>query len=244
MSADPELYRALHRGNPGDVDFYRTACAEADSILELGCGDGRVLFALAEHAQRAVGIERDGPMRAIAEATRRTLPWAARVALVDADMRDFDLGERFDRIVIPYSGLFCLPDDAAVVACFRRVAAHLTPDGALIFDGYQVVGTPPAGRDPAPEYLTEVDIGGQPVTVYEQDEHRPDTRDCVVTYTYHFPDRVDTHVIEHHYLYPESLPELLAEGGLALRALWGGFHGESLDDEADQLVVVAVLAED
>ena len=44
------LYVAVHEGNPGDVAFYRRCCADAGSVLELGCGDARVLAELAENA--------------------------------------------------------------------------------------------------------------------------------------------------------------------------------------------------
>ena len=33
---DPELYHLLHRGNPGDLRWYRQRCAGAQRILELG----------------------------------------------------------------------------------------------------------------------------------------------------------------------------------------------------------------
>ena len=44
---DATLYRQLHVGTPGDVDFYRRQCAGAQGVLELGCGDGRILAPLA-----------------------------------------------------------------------------------------------------------------------------------------------------------------------------------------------------
>jgi tRNA G46 methylase TrmB len=43
-----ELYRLTHRGNPGDVGFYRKLCSGVQSVLELGCGYGRLLAALAQ----------------------------------------------------------------------------------------------------------------------------------------------------------------------------------------------------
>ncbi len=41
----PALYAELHVGNPGDLAFYREHCVGASSILELGCGYGRVMTA-------------------------------------------------------------------------------------------------------------------------------------------------------------------------------------------------------
>ena len=57
MSA--ELYALTHRGNRGDLEFYRRTCRGARSVLELGSGYGRVLTVLANAERRVVGLERD-----------------------------------------------------------------------------------------------------------------------------------------------------------------------------------------
>jgi SAM-dependent methyltransferase len=51
------LYALVHRGNAGDVDFYVRACAGAARVLELGCGTGRVLRAVAEVAGHVTGLD-------------------------------------------------------------------------------------------------------------------------------------------------------------------------------------------
>jgi hypothetical protein len=50
-----QLYAAVHDGNPGDVAFYRERCADARAVLELGCGDARVLAELAAPGRALVG---------------------------------------------------------------------------------------------------------------------------------------------------------------------------------------------
>ena len=69
-----ELYARLHRGNPGDLDFYRRACAGASSVLELGCGHGRVLRAIATPETHLVGVDLDPELLALA---RRGCAWAS-----------------------------------------------------------------------------------------------------------------------------------------------------------------------
>jgi 2-polyprenyl-3-methyl-5-hydroxy-6-metoxy-1,4-benzoquinol methylase len=54
-----ELYELVHRGTEGDVAFYRQTCADARSVLELGCGYGRLLEPLAELGIDVTGLERD-----------------------------------------------------------------------------------------------------------------------------------------------------------------------------------------
>ena len=61
---DPELYHLLHRGNPGDLRWYRQRCAGAQRILELGCGDGRLLVPLAQDGAQVVGVDASEAMLA------------------------------------------------------------------------------------------------------------------------------------------------------------------------------------
>lgn len=51
MSTDypADLYAALHTGNEGDEDFYRTVCLGAERLVELGCRSGRLLSAVELH---------------------------------------------------------------------------------------------------------------------------------------------------------------------------------------------------
>src|SRR5215218_9993165 len=59
----PELYDLEHAGFSEDVDLYlRLAEVVGDPILELGCGTGRVLGALAAAGNRVTGVDRSGPM--------------------------------------------------------------------------------------------------------------------------------------------------------------------------------------
>ena len=60
------LYAAVHDGNAGDVEFYRQRCAGAESVLELGCGDARVL-AIRKHELEQIALVLPGMERKLRE---------------------------------------------------------------------------------------------------------------------------------------------------------------------------------
>lgn len=228
---DAGLYRLVHRGSPGDATFYRALCRGASRVLELGCGDGRVAKRIAADGAEVVGIEPHPEMRAL----------CAGFEVVDGDMRSFDLGRVFDRVVVPYTGLYCLPDDAAVVDCFRCVAAHLAPDGRFAFDGYLVHPELPGGADPE-EWLTTVYDGDRRIDVFESGTHDPRTRDFAVTYRHAWSDGRPnrSYTLDHHYLVAGDVPALLARGGLVLDAMYCDFADTPfVEEEAERMVVVA-----
>ncbi|MEZ4265484.1 MAG: class I SAM-dependent methyltransferase [Myxococcota bacterium] len=68
-AARARVYDLLHRGTPGDIAFYRHVCAGAASVLELGCGSGRVLVELARAGLTMTGLDHDPAKlaRAVAE---------------------------------------------------------------------------------------------------------------------------------------------------------------------------------
>ena len=67
-------------------------------------------------------------------------------------MRAFDAADTFaprggfDRILIPHSGIYCLPDDAACVACFQCCAEQLAEGGRLVFDAYAATADERPGK--------------------------------------------------------------------------------------------------
>jgi len=89
------------------------------SVLEPGCGSGRMLEALAARGLEAVGLDLSPEMVAYA---RARLAGAAEV--VRADMTDFDLGRRFDGAFSLVSTLGVL-DASGLAAHLEAMARHL-----------------------------------------------------------------------------------------------------------------------
>jgi SAM-dependent methyltransferase len=120
-----------------DVAFYRALAAETGGpILDVGCGTGRVAFALASDGHEVVGVDVSSPMLRLAAEHRAALPAdvAARLSFRHADMMTLDLGGDFALIVAPSRVFqFALSTDAQrqVLAVFR---SHLRPEGRLILD--------------------------------------------------------------------------------------------------------------
>ena len=112
----------------GEVDFLMTLAP--GSVLDAGCGTGRVARELAVRGIDVVGIDVDPSM--IESARRRSpeLEWHI------VDLADVDLDRRFDVVVMAGNVLIFTPagTHAAVVA---RCAGHLAPNGALV-SGFQL----------------------------------------------------------------------------------------------------------
>lgn len=237
---EAELYVALHRGTAGDIERYREVCSGAASVLELGCGDARVLSQLVDVVRpkrkrlraQLVGLDNHPGMLELAR--RRCADLDVELGL--GDMSEFDLGRTFERILIPYSGFWCL-DAEGKRACLAAVLRHLTPRGSLIFDVYaaDTIARPKRSRAPGSKptrprvspfaFLVELEAAGHRYRVYEQLRHWTDERRAEVIYEYRRLRRgrelsreeepsAPRQTLEHHTLSRRALVTLLTAAGL------------------------------
>lgn len=102
--------------------------ADGQDILELGCGWGSLSLWMAEHfpASRIVAVSNSQSQRAFIEAEAATRG-LANLRIVTADMNDFTIETRFDRIV----SVEMFEHMTNWSALLRRVHGWLRPDGRL-----------------------------------------------------------------------------------------------------------------
>ena len=98
---------------------------EPGSVLDAGCGTGRVAVELARRGVDVVGVDLDPAMLARARAKAPELRW------VEGDLAAVDLGRRFDVVVLAGNVMIYLrPGTEAAVGA--NLARHLEPGGALV----------------------------------------------------------------------------------------------------------------
>ncbi|MHA1905955.1 MAG: class I SAM-dependent methyltransferase [Candidatus Thorarchaeota archaeon] len=103
---------------------------ENKSVLEVGCGTGRISFAIAEKVQKLTSVDID--TRAIEEAQQRNS--YENVTFLVENLEDFNLGRKFDVILSVGVGYMYLKDFPAAI---RNIHHHLKEDGvALLICSY------------------------------------------------------------------------------------------------------------
>lgn len=120
-----------------DVQFFVEAATDAGSpVLEVGCGTGRVLIPIARAGVDIVGLDLSPHMLAVCRRRLQEESEAVRgrVRLIEADMRDFDLGSRFTLATIPFRPFQHLLTVEDQLSCLASIRRHLVDDGVLILD--------------------------------------------------------------------------------------------------------------
>ena len=118
-----------------DLEFWLAMADEIGGpILEIACGTGRVALELARRGHDVHGLELSRAMIEILERKLADSEFASRVSITRGDMRDFDLGQRFPLVLIPFrpfQHMYTAEDQLSAFACAKR---HLAPGGRLVFD--------------------------------------------------------------------------------------------------------------
>lgn len=144
----------------GEADLVETLLGEG-SVLDAGCGTGRVAIELARRGLEVVGTDLDPGMLETARRKAPHLEW------VRGDLVTVDLGRTFDLIAMPGNVMIFLAagTEAAVVL---NLARHLAPEGMLV-----------AGFQLGPDRLTLADYDGCATAVGLELVHRWATWDRV-----------------------------------------------------------------
>lgn len=102
-------------------------------LCDLACGSGSLALLLAKRGCQVLGVDRS---QAMIEEARRKADDAKASGLrwKQADMVDFQLGERFPLMTCLYDSVNYLLSEEDIARCFERVREHLLHGGGFIFD--------------------------------------------------------------------------------------------------------------
>src|SRR5579884_3374762 len=127
---------AHHRMLEQDVPFFLSQLPNAcQSILEMAAGTGRAAIPLAQAGHRVVGMDYAPDMLEIGRRKRDAVGLSDReLRLVEAEMLDFRLRERFDWICIFFNTFLAFTTLEEQDQVLGNIARHLKPSGRLWID--------------------------------------------------------------------------------------------------------------
>jgi SAM-dependent methyltransferase len=231
-----------------DVDiplFQDFARRTGGPILELACGSGRLLAPLLELGERVVGIDSSGPMLERARQVLDKAGLSRRVALHQADVRQFDLGERFQLAIFGLDSFGLLPTIDDQLAALRCIRQHLAPGGLLVLDVSNGNGR---GAEPTDELVLQYEgtdpETGQPLSKWTA--RSTDHGEQVDHYTYFYDETGEDRVVRRstvrldlRYFGRFELELLLQQAGLVPETFYGSYDLAPFGAGCERLIAVA-----
>lgn len=257
----PGEYDLEHGSGEEDVAFYQRLVQRLDahSILELGCGSGRITVPLAEMADELdlhiTGVDLSDDM--LGQAARKVthLPAAcrARVHLVRGDMRDYLASPPVDLVIVPCSTMAHVLELDDQLAVWRTAAASLRPGGRFVVDlTMPNLRTCVDSMASPPRALVEMDIdqesddGVHRLIRYKATRYEAHRQRAHVHFLYdRFETRQDDEQtrryvsdFESHVYFPRELQLLFLYTGYEVEHTWGGYRREKLQNHSPSIIMV------
>jgi ubiquinone/menaquinone biosynthesis C-methylase UbiE len=227
-----------------DVRFWQDFARRAGgTVLELGCGTGRILVPVARTGVRLVGVDRSESMLAYARRRGRRLPRALRPGLVRADIRALPFPDRaFSAVMAPYGILQSLTKEPDLAATLAESARVLKRGGAL---GIDLVPDLPAWDEYCDRTRLRGRIGrsGGRVTLVES--VRQDRRRKLTIFDQEYVETRGKRTERHRFsltFRTLPLPQVAARvenAGFRVTAVLGDYRGRAWDLRADVWLLLA-----
>jgi SAM-dependent methyltransferase len=214
----PALYDRLVPPGPCEA-FYDALAPAGASVLELGCGTGRLTIPLARMGRQVAGLDASAAM--LAAARVKAAKAGARVQWVRGDMASFDLGRRFDLIVVSCNSLAHMTTNEALVGCLASVRRHLSDHGVFAFD---VVNPDAKLLHRASKARVKRADPASGLRLRELARYDADARVKEAHWSVHDEDgSVREVAFRLRQFFPDEFPSLLRQAGLRLTARYGDF---------------------
>ncbi len=253
---DPfDIYARYYDPDLGELDadlqIYEQFAARCGSpILELGCGTGRVLLPLARQGYRITGIDASAAMLERARAKIAAEELIDRVTLIEQEMCDLELEERFNMAFAALNSFSHLHTTDEQLHALARIRQHLHRGGLLILDMFN----PDMGR--------LLDAHGQVALAKVMTE--PNTSHCLmrfyseevdlaqqIIHTTYIVDEMDAEGNVQRTLFPFSLRYvfryelelLLRHAGFELEAVYGSYALDEFSGDSEKMIAVARRAQ-
>lgn len=239
-----------------DLPLYQELAASAHgTVLELGCGTGRVALALAREGHDVVALDNSQPMLEQFQANLacESEKVRSRIKLIEASMVDFNLSELFGLALAPFRAFQHLLTSDEQRRCLVSVAQHLKPGGTYVHNVFnpnleyivKAMQLAPAWQQVSEHSLPEQD---GVVRRYVQLQPQPGLQQHEISWKYEVYDHqgvlqqtcVDSMVLRWQYRWEaEHLLELC---GLEISEAYGGYDKRPLDENAGELIFLCKRA--
>ena len=241
----PQLYHAHHSRHSEDLPFWLYLAARQNGpILELGCGTGRVLLALARAGYAVYGLDYDAGMLAFLQTQAGSDP-ASPCHFFQADMAAFHLDRLFSLILLPCNTLSALPAEIRRDA-LERIRQHLPHDG--LFAGSlpnpALLARLPRQMETETEEIFPHPIDGEPVQVSSIWQRRAEDFTASWHYDHLLPDgRVErfTAQVCHTLLPVEGYADEFRQAGLRIETMYGDFDQSPYTEDSPSCILVAMV---
>jgi SAM-dependent methyltransferase len=235
---DAYLYDLVHGSLAGgeNFNFYNKQIEIFGSpVLELACGSGHILIPLAQKGVEIFGLDISDEM--LSACRRKAFEQNVEIQIQKGDIRDFELGKKFDLIFIAGNSFQHLNTIREISNCFNCVKRHLKTGGKFIVEVFNPF-IPLLMREPEKrfmvgefeEFVLTEDVNYDAATQINHIRwhfwHRPTDTEKMLSFTM-------------RQFFPQEFDALFEYNDFRIEQKFGDFDGSKFTKNSPKQIVVA-----
>jgi ubiquinone/menaquinone biosynthesis C-methylase UbiE len=238
---DPQLvdFYDLENTWGKDDDYCLALAASASSVLDLGCGTGRLTTALLSESRMVVGVD---PAKAMLDIARAKT-FGTNIEWVEGDARELRLDRQFDLVLLTGHAFQVFLSEADQRAVLKTIANHLAPNGRFIFDSRNPLAEEwlEWGHEESMRKLMHPQFGK--VDAWNTARHDPATNNVIYTTGYLVSATGRLLTAESHIQFSSQLglSTMIAECGLQVDQWLGDWSGNSFTPSSQEIIPIGRL---
>lgn len=239
---DPKYYDLEYQDYQNDVPFLAEWAEKSKgTVIDLGCGTGRVAIPLAKQGYNIIGVDLHEGM--LNHARKKTANTTLPVEWVLQDCTKLSLNITVPLIYMTGNSFQHFLTNESQNQLLQSISKHLEADGVFIFNT----------RFPILSELAEVD---ESIRVYMDKRHRKIQEKSVETYhsltqilhcssvreILDGPDKgtIEKDSISLRYVFPLEMERLFQENGFAILEAYSSWEKEPLESSSSEMIYVCV----
>lgn len=239
---DADIYDGLNTSLT-DWEFYRKWLPQNKEakILELCCGTGRLTIPIAKEGYAVKGV--DYTLSMLERAKEKAFQAGLEIDFIEADIRELNLGEKFDLILIPFNSIHHLYKNEELFDTLKTVQNHLKEKGLFLLDCFNpdiryIVGNERKQQAVA-DYTTR---DGRKVSIEQSMHYESASQINRIKWRYSIDGEFHSvQNIDMRLFFPQELDSYLKQAGFDIIHKFGDFTGEAFNNDSEKQIYVLAL---
>lgn len=223
-----------------DINFFQDIARRysVHSILDVGCGTGRISIPLSESGFEVTGIDNVKTVIEVARLRSSQVDW------IFADITQLNLNKRFDLIILGFDLLNHILSQKNLILMLESLHKHLADTGYLIIDAiHPSLNFLKISSDPEKEQLNSIfeDPHGRGLVYVTQKRHYNYSQQLLtLSKDFHFYQQNQQMLIELDFniFFPKELAFCLNQYGFSVEKIMGDFDGDEFNDDSSKMIFI------